>query len=90
MDLRCSITGEVYEDPVICCDGLTYERASIERWFEERRVTGKPVTSPLTGLELPSLRLTPNITVRQGAQEWRARCTERTSCAERCAITHMW
>ena len=36
----CPITREVMRNPVIAADGHTYERASIERWFEQQRDGG--------------------------------------------------
>ncbi len=50
---------EVMCDPVITADGQTYERVEIESCF----ALGKR-TSPLTGAELPSTHVTPNITLR--------------------------
>jgi hypothetical protein len=45
-------------------DGQTYERAAIEEWF----ALGKR-TSPLTGEELPSTNLLPNIALRKVIRE---------------------
>jgi hypothetical protein len=54
---------EVMRDPVITADGQTYEQAEIEEsWF----ALGKR-TSPLTGAELPSTHVTPNIALRSWA-----------------------
>ena len=33
-DFLCPILGEIMEDPVICEDGHSYDRASIEHWFQ--------------------------------------------------------
>lgn len=38
-------------DPVLCSDAQTYERATIERWFEAHD------TSPLTGAAIADRRL---------------------------------
>jgi hypothetical protein len=51
---------EVMRDPVITADGQTYERTEIEKWF----ALGNR-TSPLTGEELPSTNLLPNIALRK-------------------------
>ena len=51
-------------DPVITCDGQTYERAAIERWLARRRTHGLPYTSPLTGEQLSSDGLIPNVILR--------------------------
>jgi hypothetical protein len=54
--LECPLTMEVMRDPVMIVDDQTYERVEIEKWF----VLGNR-TSPLTGEELPSTNLFPNI-----------------------------
>ena len=46
------------KDPVLCADGITYERAAITAWLENHN------TSPKTNLKLPNKRLTPNIALR--------------------------
>ena len=43
----CPISGELMRDPVMCADGHSYERANIERWLAESRL------SPVTGSQLP-------------------------------------
>jgi hypothetical protein len=58
--LHCPLTMEVMRDPVLAADGQTYERAEIEKWF----ANGNRM-SPLTGAELPSTLLTPNIALRK-------------------------
>ena len=57
-DFCCPITQELMSDPVMASDGHTYERAAIERWFESNQ------TSPLTGEELASKALVPNMMIR--------------------------
>ena len=57
--LLCPITCELMHDPVVASDGITYERAAIEEWFE----TGKQ-TSPLTNAPLVSQVLIPNYLAR--------------------------
>lgn len=58
-DYRCPISYEIMEDPVICVDGNSYERRSIEEWFKNHN------TSPLTGLVLSSIDLIPNRTLKR-------------------------
>ena len=53
-------------DPVVCADGNTYERSTIEAWFK----TGN-TTSPLTGVELESTSLIPNVLMRKVILSWR-------------------
>ena len=56
-------------DPVMTADGHTYERAAIERVFEG---TGQSddVKSPVTGLELASRLLTPNVAIRSMCMDY--------------------
>jgi len=56
---NCPISYEPMNDPVICADGQTYNRSSIETWFASGNIT-----SPLTGAPLPHLELIPNIVLR--------------------------
>jgi len=57
--LICSVSCEVFQDPVVCMDGHTYDRCSIERWFVDHE------TSPMTNMKLPSKTLIPNLALRQ-------------------------
>ena len=66
-ELVCPITGELFEDPVICMDGHTYERTAIEEWLELH------ATSPRTNLDLESKMLIPNHQMRSLCDERRAR-----------------
>ena len=59
----CPITQEVMEDPVVCADGMTYERAYIESWLLAHD------TSPLTNQPLASKMLVPNIALKQAIGE---------------------
>ena len=56
---NCPISYDIMDDPVICADGHTYNRSSIEHWFQ----LGNNL-SPLTGLPLDNLQLIPNIALR--------------------------
>ena len=58
-DMRCPISMELMRDPVICADGQSYERVSIENWLK------KSSLSPLTGLELEHKMLIPNVSFRK-------------------------
>ena len=49
-ELCCSISGSLFEDPVVAEDGHTYEKEFIERWFEQQRPM--PILSPLTKTRL--------------------------------------
>jgi hypothetical protein len=59
-DLRCPITGETFVDPVATVDGVTYERAAIEHWFNLGNMT-----SPTTNTPLSSLVLEPDIAMKR-------------------------
>ncbi len=61
---HCPLTMELMQDPGITADGQTYEGVEIESWF----TLGKR-TSPLTGAELPSTHVTPNIALRNAIKE---------------------
>ena len=58
----CPITYEIMVDPVMLCDGYSYERAAIEKWLEEHD------TSPMTNQKLPSLWMVPNVALRNMIQ----------------------
>ena len=61
----CPISFHVMTDPVICADGHTYERASIESWLLAHN------TSPKTNEALSTTDLIPNHTIRAAIDEWR-------------------
>ena len=65
---RCPIGRSLMRDPVTAADGHSYERANIEQWFAKNR--GAQLTSPMTGLRLPSTTLVPNITLRKSIGEF--------------------
>ena len=48
----------VMQDPVLCADGITYERAAIKAWLDGN------VTSPVTSALLSNKELIPNYTLR--------------------------
>ena len=60
----CPIRQEVMEDPVIAADGHTYERVAIAQWLVVG-INTPPLTSPVSGMRLPHMRLTPAIELRQ-------------------------
>ncbi|UPQ99934.1 U-box domain-containing protein [Chloropicon primus] len=59
----CPITHDLMKDPVVLSDGHTYERKAIEKWIK----LGK-TTSPMTGVPLQNMSLTPNFTLRSMLQ----------------------
>ena len=56
----CPITLEIMDDPVICSDGITYNRDNIERWLETNS------TSPKTNQVLKDKILIPNYALKSG------------------------
>lgn len=56
--LVCPITLTLMSEPVICCDGFTYEKSAIEKWFKSKN------TSPMTGLVLENKNIIPNRIVK--------------------------
>ena len=70
-DFICPIMQDIMEDPVITCDGHTFERAAIEDWF--RRGNRK---NPMTGLRMQSTQLIPNIALKKIIQEEKKRIPE--------------
>ena len=59
----CAISHSVMRDPVVCADGMTYERAYIESWLLAHD------TSPLTNQPLAHKLLVPNIALKQAIDE---------------------
>ena len=79
----CPITHHIYEDPVMCADGSTYERAAIETWLQQPRgtdaATGLPLPprSPLTNLPLGHVVLQPVRALRSAIESWLQHYPER-------------
>ena len=57
-DFMCCITKSVMRDPVIACDGHSYERAAITTWLQRKMV------SPKTNLPMETNHLIPNHTLK--------------------------
>lgn len=60
----CCISQDIMLDPVKTIDEFTYDRVSIEKWFENSW------KSPLTGLELESKYLEPNTDLKLKIEEF--------------------
>lgn len=66
-NLKCPISKELMNDPVtLVGDGMTYERASIERWLAAGNTT-----SPVTNAELSSLTCAPSQLAKNMIRAWR-------------------
>jgi len=46
-DFICPLTHDIMVDPVTACDGQTYERVAIERWFDKGHSTSPMTREPL-------------------------------------------
>jgi len=57
---RDPVTKEIFNDPVIAADGITYERSFIEKWFLEGNLK-----SPVTGLTFDNKKITPNFALQK-------------------------
>ena len=63
--IKCPITCDVMDDPVMCGDGHTYEKAAIQEWLQRSH------TSPVTNEVLHHKRLVENHAVKQIIAEMR-------------------
>lgn len=63
----CPLSKKILRDAVVAADGHSYEREYIERYMAGKLV----VLSPVTGLQLPHLLLTPNIALKSAISKVR-------------------
>ncbi|KAK7276200.1 hypothetical protein RIF29_17335 [Crotalaria pallida] len=68
---RCPVTLDMMKDPVTLSTGITYDRDSIEKWFEEGNNT-----CPVTKSVLTTFDVIPNHALRKMIQDW---CVEHRS-----------
>ena len=61
-DMECTLSHQIFDDPVIADDNHTYERAYIEGYFASCK--GR-VISPLTNEPLANTQLRPNLQLRK-------------------------
>ncbi|OVA00605.1 Armadillo [Macleaya cordata] len=64
-EFLCPITLEIMTDPVIIASGQTYERESIQKWFESNHRT-----CPATRQNLAHLSVAPNFALRNLILQW--------------------
>jgi len=69
-DFLCPISGQIMSDPVITTCGHSYDRTSIERWFQERGAAQCSYTDPKTNMALDAPLLIPNHTLRSVIQHF--------------------
>ncbi|XP_078172485.1 U-box domain-containing protein 26-like [Carex rostrata] len=62
---RCPISLDLFTDPVTLSTGQTYDRFSIQKWFEEGHLT-----CPVTMQQLHDTTLVPNHTLRHLIEQW--------------------
>jgi len=70
--LICPILLQIMQGPVKCSDGKTYERAEIERWFQEKGTS--PLTTALLQCEdgdARKLKCTSDIQLQEKMQEFK-------------------
>lgn len=65
----CPISHEVMSDPVVACDGHTYERRAITEWLQACAGRRAPTKSPMTLLPMQP-GLVPNHSLRSLIREW--------------------
>jgi len=70
----CPISKEIMTDPVILCDGFTFEKHVIAKWLADNN------TSPLTNLPLTSKALIPNIALRKAIETWKNENLVQAKC----------
>jgi hypothetical protein len=68
----CPISEELMRDPVVCADGFTFDRPSIELWFSEGHHS-----NPVTGARLPHSNLVPNLVLRKLVEDCARRRLQR-------------
>ncbi|AQK52920.1 U-box domain-containing protein 27 [Zea mays] len=78
---RCPISLDVMHSPVSLCTGVTYERASIQRWLDSGNTT-----CPATMLTLPSTDLVPNLTLRRLIALWASTAAPSSSSPAASAV----
>lgn len=64
-ELRCPMSRQLMYDPVIIASGQTYERACIEKWFNDGHNS-----CPKTQQKLSNLSLTPNYCIKGMIASW--------------------
>ena len=65
-DYICPITMCIMSDPVMTCDGHTFERKDIEEWFKKGNKK-----NPMTNTPLKNRDLIPNISIRRMIQDFK-------------------
>lgn len=66
----CPISCSIMQVPVATVDGCIYEREFITQWIRDKRSARQPVTSPSTGLELPSTQVIPLVALQKAIETY--------------------
>ncbi len=74
----CPVLREVFSDPVVASDGITYERAALLRWFDAcktrgRGIGGNGLVSPVTNLNLESAVLRTNYALKSAIETFQSK-----------------
>ena len=64
-EITCPISGSIMDDPVIACDGRTYDRSSISTWLKSHN------KSPITNESLANKKLIPNYALKSIIEKWK-------------------
>mmetsp|Transcript_31643 Transcript_31643/g.57573 ORF Transcript_31643/g.57573 Transcript_31643/m.57573 type:complete len:713 (-) Transcript_31643:120-2258(-) len=78
---RCPLSGALLRDPVRTSDGHVFERRAIEDWFGDGNIK-----SPLTGLVLEDLILTPHGALQAAILTYLAHCEDPEMFNEDCPL----
>ncbi len=77
----CPLTLEIFEDPVCTVDGHSYERRSIEEWFNiKNKDTSPKAICKLEKGGVIDRSLTPNHALRQAIETWKETMLQSQSC----------
>ncbi|RHY72715.1 hypothetical protein DYB28_010745 [Aphanomyces astaci] len=77
------ITQDILVEPVVACDGHTYDRTSIQHWFRTRH------TSPVTNAVLDNTALLPNHTLKKAIDEvWPKAASSRSLVSPVSIVSH--
>lgn len=66
----CSLTNKVMVDPVTTESGVTYDRRTIEEYFEKFTDDSEPVICPVTNMAMQSKTLRSNAALKSTIAEW--------------------
>ena len=71
-DYLCCLSKKLMEDPVLAADGMTYERAVIERYIKQETDSKRRLISPVNGEPLLYPNLVSNFAIKVEIDKWRS------------------